>query len=94
MANMWEPDVEMVGTTWSTPHLALAAFLTYSGCFIQEVIENEYEQAYWVFKDTNELRSAVMLFSAGNASVEPRDYYGEIQAARKGMPKYRKHKAE
>jgi hypothetical protein len=84
-ANMYEPDVADVPLTWPTPSLALAAWLVYNGHEIVDVQINDHEQAYWSFTSTGELQEDVMLFSSGNATAEPHEYYGCIQEARKEM---------
>ncbi len=83
--NMYEPDVVPVRGTWPTPSLALAAWLVFNGHDIVDVLINDHDQAYWVFNSTAELQEDVMLFSSGNATAEPHEYYGCIQEARKEM---------
>lgn len=85
MGNMFEPDVESVPASWSTPSLALAGWLVYAGHELVDVTINGHDQAYWVFGNTAELQEDVMLFSSGKASAEPHGYYGCIQEARKEM---------
>lgn len=94
-ANMWEDDVErIVDNPWSTPSLALAAYLIYCGHTLVRVdlvptTPND-EQAFWVFDHTAKLKEDVMAFSSGGSEVEPHQYYGFIQEARKEMLKQRR----
>lgn len=87
-ANMYEPDVTIEPDpnkveTWPTPNLALAAWLVFSDHEIVDVEIHNGQQAYWFFVSTAQLKEDVMLYSSGDALVEPHEYYGCIQAARK-----------